>query len=139
MDCVRGAERLWFDGDPMGNRAADSVVDSFKINLEEYLASEGYAPVPYHTGNQPEAIGYAKRPCLLRDEPVLIDDGGTVIQSTGLRVLKVAVRDAEGKNKPLHDRIVEMLRPVCGGEPVEWTELKPAKGTKVYEIERVPY
>lgn len=131
---VRRDARYALQPDSFGNDLEAQEADRFKAELIGMLEQEGYSKRIYRTGNGMEAIAYLRGDTPFRHEPLLLDDGGSILPSssghvirllekggqprgpkddeeplTGDRVLKIAIRHAEGANQSLHGQVLRLL------------------------------
>lgn len=126
------------DGRVWGNYVDPRVIDEFVEDLKRELAEGGYTPCHYADDVGPDgfgAVAFAKGQMPFREEPALIDYGSC--QLDGRDVLKVAIRDAEGKNKPLHDKVLMLMARSRIMEPNSIGSVDEcAEGTQVYALKR---
>jgi len=145
-----------------GHDLPTDVVNQLKHNLETLLDDIGFQRVIYRVNDDAACVAYSSGLTEFRKENVLIDDGGTCILRSrqdfarvymywlmqqkksrpefypGIqsdRVLKIAIRDYDGANSVLYNRIVALLVPHTG--PLLDAELAPTIGsTKVHALRR---
>jgi hypothetical protein len=144
---VRTIERNYvndrIEGRVWGNYVDPRVIARFEKNLREELAEMGYTPRLYADEFGPDAFGAVayvhsaeKDTTPFREEPILIDDGSCKL--AGIDVFKVAIRDAEGENKGLHNIVLmlmakhRIMEPNSIGTPKDCC----AEGTQVYALKR---
>ncbi len=124
------------------------------------LEKEGYKARVYRVDQDVEAIAYIKDEVPFREEPILLDDGGSILPQSGGEVnrllskignpqdpddiepmggdyvLKIAIRDANGKNEALHDIVVRLLAKYGIVNPSDGVYSPPVEGTVVYALKR---
>jgi len=150
---VRQSARPVFTYDWENDLQSD-LVDRIKSEITRYLRLQGYKRMIYKITDVMETVAYVNEDVPFRNEPILLDDGGSVIPATakrlekigrlsednelgllGDRVLKIAIRDAYGKNKYLH---FDILGIICQRIPLlETGEDRPVQpDTVVYALKR---
>jgi len=114
------------------NVLPEDKVDLLAAQLESLLMGGGYLPNDYGLPDG-RLVAYSVVPVPLGLEPLLIDDGGT--KGRIGPVLKIAVRDADGRNSRLYEGIVRLLRSY-GLEPVEDRTSSFTRETVIFGIVR---
>ncbi|MBW2980783.1 hypothetical protein KY360_05190 [Candidatus Woesearchaeota archaeon] len=130
------------DGRVWGNYVDPKTVKDFRGELERTLRLMGYTPLAYRDDVGPDAFGAVayvhsayKDTTPFREEPILIDDGSCKL--AGKDVFKVVIRDAEGKNRQLHDRVLMLMARFHIIEPNSIGSVDDcAEGTLVYALKR---
>ena len=116
-----------------GNDLESHFVNQFKYELVDMLRKNGYRPVPYSLGGT-DVVAYEMEEVPFRQEPIIIDDGRTIIERD--KVLKIAVRDAHGANRSLHDRVLELLHSHVLHDLEPGSDMPCEEGTVVYALKR---
>lgn len=160
IEQVRRDARYCLRPDSFGDDLESSKVDEFKAELVDMLEARGYKERVYRMDQDMETIAYIKDKVPFRKEPILLDDGGSIIPQSeeqlcgllskigkphdpndidpmgGDYVLKIAIRDAGESNEALHDTIVRLLVKYGIVNPNDESFCPPIEGTIVYALKR---
>lgn len=162
---VREGSRFVYHLELWGDDVKWEIVDKIKEELKGLLSSEvmivystkpeAIAYVPSDSAVRGGQIVHDPD-FFNRTEPILIDDGGEIISNIspgyllrlqndphrdswpeeGVPVLKVAIRDADGANRQLHDRVLEIFQKNGINNPNNGSCMPCAPGTQVYALRR---
>ena len=142
--------------DSFGDDMKALEVASFRSELVDMLLAQGYRERVYCMTSDMVTIAYITDEVPFREEPILLDYGGTIIDVpldkvkeirskqphnindiepiAGNYVLKIAIRDANGDNEELHDKVVRLLAKHGVVNPHADTSPPVRPGTVVYAL-----
>lgn len=160
IEQVRRDARYCLKPDSFGDDLEAFKVDEFKAELVDMLEAQRYKERVYRMDQDMTIIAYIKDEVPFRKEPILLDDGGSIIPQSkeqlcgllskigkphdpndidpmgGDYVLKIAIRDAGEVNKDLHDTVVQLLEKYGIVNPNDGSFCPPIEGTIVYALKR---
>ena len=126
-------EELWHG---VSNYIPGTILPKIITSFRTQLIDDGYRVIPYDHcpgPSRPGAIAYSKDDVPFRQEPILIDEG-SIVGPNGLPLVSIVIRDAEGKNKKLHDDVLGLLARYGITSPNESNLVPCDHGGKAYGL-----